>query len=334
MAEGQKRLWIDGHTHLLRHRLDGGPLEYGLDDVLGVLDRSDADLRFICSDNGTADVLRFASEPDYLHEMNEHLYRKFIQPARGRLLGSVQIDPRAMKQSHRDLDLYIGERGYVQVGEVEGQPHGFDLDTPEMLELVRHAAKLGAPVQLHCSTNDSPTGEHMRQALHVAREVPEAQIIIAHAIGGRNTYQYILAAETHLASVADNLHLEIMCFNVRSFLRAAYERLGPERLIVGTDWGTYHALPFDPYATHIMLQSHPNWWRDAPLHGKIYWDSMLWLNAALVLDLRETPYPCAVASFVGFLREAGVPEADIEKIGSGNAIKLFKLREKGLLQGR
>ena len=76
---------------------------------------------------------------------------------------------RALNQSHRDLDLYLGERNYVMVGEVEGIPHGFDLDCPAMLELVRHAARLGAPVQLHCSTNDSPTGEHMRQALHVAR---------------------------------------------------------------------------------------------------------------------------------------------------------------------
>jgi len=37
-----------------------------------------------------------------------------------------------------------------------------------------------------------------------------------------------------------------------------------------------------------------------------------------------------VASLTGFLREAGVSEEDIDKIGSGNAIELFKLKEKGL----
>jgi predicted TIM-barrel fold metal-dependent hydrolase len=331
MPDGKKRLWIDSHTHLLGHLLDGGPLEYGLDDVLRVLDGSDADLRFIVNDNGTSDVMRFAAEPDSLHAMNENLYRRFVEPLRGRLYGSVQVDPRAVRQSHRDLDLYIGERGYVMVGEVEGIPHGFDLDCPEMLELVRHAARLGTPVQLHCSTNDSPTGEHMRQALHVAREVPEAQIVIAHAIGGRNSYQYILAAETYLAHGPDNLTLEVNGFNVRKFLRAAYEHLGPDRLLVGTDWATYHAPPFDPYATHISLQSHPGWWRGMTLHGKSQWDSMIWLSASLVLDLEETPYPVAVESFVGFLREAGVTEPDIEKIGSGTAIRLFRLREKGLL---
>ena len=35
----------------------------------------------------------------------------------------------------------------------------------------------------------------------------------------------------------------------------------------------------------------------------------------LVLALDETPYPCAVSSLVGFLREAGVTEQDIDKIG-------------------
>ncbi len=331
MSNDPKRLWIDGHAHLLRHLLDGGPLDYTLADVLAVLDRSDADVRLVCCDNGTADVLRIAREPDFLHEMNEHLYRTFIQPARGRLLGSVQIDPRALAPSHRDLDLYLGERDYVQVGEVEGRPHGFDMDSPEMLELVRHAAALGAPIQLHCSTNDSPTGEHMRQALHVARAVPEAQVIIAHAIGGRNTYQYLLAAETYLAHGVDNLFLEIYTFNVREFLRAAYEHLGPDRLLVGTDWATYHGPPFDPYGTHIAFQAHPGWWRHASLHGKSQWDSLLWLTSSLVLDLNETPYPCAVASYVGFMRESGISEEDIVQIGSGNAIKLYRLRERQLL---
>jgi microsomal dipeptidase-like Zn-dependent dipeptidase len=31
------------------------------------------------------------------------------------------------------------------------------------------------------------------------------------------------------------------------------------------------------------------------------------------------------------MREAGFSEEDIEKVGSGNAIRLFRLREKGLI---
>ena len=332
MQDGGKRLWIDGHAHMLRRDIHGGEvLDYTLADILPVLEGCDADLRFIVSDNNPADVDRFVEDPDYLHVMNERVYRDFVLPSGGRMFGSVQIDPRAMKQSHADLDLYLGERNFVQVGEVEGLPFGFRLDDPGVIELARHAAKLGAPIQLHCSTADSPTGEHLRQALRLAAEVPEASFIIAHAIGGRNSYQYISAVEQYLARGLDNVYLEIIQFHVRAYLRSAYEHLGPERLVIGTDWATYHNPPYPPYGTHPTLLAHPDFWQETNLQGFSRWNSEFWFSSMFVLDLRENPYPAAVSSFVGFLREAGVSEADIERIGSGNAVRLFRLREKGLL---
>jgi len=327
-----KRLWIDGHVHMLRRDTrQGDVLSYSLDDILAFLDGSDADLRFIVNDNNPADVGRFAEEPDYLHTMNERIYRQFVQPSGGRLFGSVQIDPRALRQSHEDLDLYLAERRFVQVGEVEGAPFGFDLDTPEMIELAHHAARLGAPVEVHCSTADSPTGEHLRQALHLAAAVPEGNFIIAHAIGGRNSYHYISAVEQYLARGLGNVYLEIIQFHLRSQLRAAYEHLGADRLVVGTDWATYHNPPWPAYGTHTTMLSHPDFWRNPALNGFSRWNSEFWFSSMFMLDLRENPWPCAVSSLVGFMREAGLSEEDIEKVGSGNAIRLFHLREKGLL---
>ncbi|MGI6208524.1 MAG: amidohydrolase family protein [Anaerolineae bacterium] len=332
MPNEGKRLWIDGHVHMLRRPVHGdGTLEYTLDDVLAVLDGCDADLRFIVNDNNGADVVRFATEPDFLHVMNERIYRQFVEPSGGRLFGSVQIDPRALKQSHADLDLYLEERNFVQVGEVEGMPFGFDLDCPEMVELARHAAALKAPVELHCSTADSPTGEHLRQALNLAAQVPECNFIIAHAIGGRNTYQYVSAIEQYLARGLDNVYLEIIQFHLRAHLRAAYEHLGPDRLVVGTDWATYHNPPWPPYGTHTTLLAHPEFWRNPGLKGFSQWNSEFWFSSMFMLDLRENPYPARVESLVGFMREAGFSEEDIEKVGSGNAIRLFRLREKGLI---
>ena len=318
-----KRLWIDGHTHISLHNPDGSPSDIALDDLLEVLDRSGADLRLFCG-IGLSEMQRIAKEPEAVHWANEALY-KFIQPAQGRLFGSCFIHPGAMQQSHRDLDLFIGECGFVQVGEVEGIL-GFDLDSPEMLELARHAAELGAPLQMHCSTSHVPTGEHMKQALRVAREVPEAKIIIAHAIGGRNTYQHILAAETYLAQGGDNIYLEIRDFNVREYLRAAYERLGPDRLLVGTDWIAHGSPPFPPYGTLFgLLYPEKGNWRNLVHCGVSRWGTKIWITEQVVLALDENPYPCTVESLVGFLRESGVSEEDIEKIGSGNAMKLFGL---------
>ncbi len=327
----RKRLWIDGHVHMLRRDIrNGEEMDYTLGDVIDLLDASDADVRFVVNDNNPCDVDRFVDDPDYLHTMNERIYREFVLPSGGRLFGSVQIDPRALKQSHEDLDLYLTERNFVQVGEVEGAPFGFDMDTPEMVELAQHAARLGAPVELHCSTADSPTGDHLRQALNLAEAVPECNFIIAHAIGGRNSYHYVSAVEQYLKRGLGNVYLEIVQFHLRAQVRAAYEHLGPDRLVVGTDWATYHNPPWPAYGAHTTMLMHPDFWKETDLKGFSQWKSEFWFSSMFMLDLRENPWPCAIASWVGFLREAGVSEEDVDKIGSGNAIRLFRLREKGL----
>ncbi len=299
----QRRLWIDSHIHIRAHAPDGGPCDFTADDILRVLDSSDADLRWI-SGMGSSEMSRLKQEPDAVHWANAAL-DELIAPARPRLLGSCMVHPRAVKESHEVLDRFIGERGFVQVGEVHGVQFNYEMDCPGMIELVRHAAELGAPVQMHCSTNNVVTGEHIRQIINVARAVPEANIIVAHAIGGVNSYQYMVAGEVYFGDGGDNLYFEIRDFNSREYLRAACERLGPDRLIAGTDWSTHIGPPFLPYGIIFGLGS-----------------------------VDENPYPCTVGSLVGFLRESGVAEEDIEKIASGNIIRIHRLTERGLLEPR
>ena len=323
MQDNEKRLWIDGHTHLDFHRDGGGESSFTLTDLLTVLDNSGEDLRLLCSLGG-AEMHRAGTDSEAIHQANQALY-EFLRPAEGRLFGCCFIHPEAAAQAHRDLDTYIGERGFVQVAEVEGIL-GFDLDSPEMISIVRHAAELGAPLEMHCSTANLETGEHMRQALNVARQVPEAKIIIGHAVGGRNTYQYILAAETYLAQGGDNLYLEIRDFTVRDYLRAANEQIGADRLVVGTDWIAQGDPPLKPYGTlfGLLFPERIDWEKMGPF-GVSRWGNKVWLTEQVVLARDETPYPCNVPSLVGFLRESGVSEDDIVKIGSTNAIKLFGL---------
>jgi len=184
----------------------------------------------------------------------------------------------------------------VQVGEVLGHQMGFRMDGPEMLEIARRAAELKVPLQLHCSTDAIPTGQHIRETINVAWAVPEAKVIAAHAIGGRNSYQHILAAELHASFGGENLWLEIRDFSHREYLRAAVARLGSDRLIAGTDWIARGAPPFAPYGSLF----------GAP-------------------EVEPAPYPCCVASLVGFLREAGCSDGEIDRIASGNAVGLSGL---------
>ncbi len=296
----EKLLWIDAHMHVRGHAPDGGPCDIRLDDVVDVVDSSDADVRWICAVD-FPEMSRLREEPEAVHWANAGL-EELISPARGRLFGSCIVHAGAVKQSREALDHFIGERGFIQVGEVHGPPWGPELDCPEMIEIVRHAARLGAPVQIDCPIRSLRASQRIGQVFNLARAVPEATIIAAHTICGPTTHAYILCGEVYFSNGGDNVYFEISDFSKREHVRAAYERLGPHRLIVGTDWHTYGDPPFLPYGILLGVRA-----------------------------VEENAYPCTVGSLVGFLREAGVTEEDIEKIGAGNVIRLHRLEARGLL---
>ena len=291
-----RRLWVDSHIHIRGCDEAGGPRDFGVDAVLEVMDRDEGRLVWINSCS-LPEIERVSAAPrEWLHWANLGQLQLVQEAPPGRLFGSVMVHPAAVEESLADLEWLATEPGFVQVGEVLGHQMGFAMDCPEMLRIGRRAAELGLPLQLHCSTDAIPTGQHIRETINLARAVPQAKVIAAHAIGGRNSYQHILAAELYASFGGDNLWLEIRDFNHREYLRAAVARLGADRLIAGTDWISRGDPPFGPY-------------------GSLFSAS----------EAEPTPYPCCVASLVGFLREAGCSEAEITRIAAENSVELFGL---------
>ncbi len=292
-----RRMWIDSHVHVRGWSEDGeGPPEFAMDDIMAVMDADPALLVWIISFSFPGSNAIRRDPATGVPWTNEGQLRLVQAAPEGRIFGSVAVHPGAVRQSRECLDLYGGEHGFVQVGEVLGYAMGFELDSPAMVEIARHAASLGLPVQCHCSTAGQPQGEQMRQTINLARQVPEAKIIAAHAIGGTNSYTHITAAEVYAMMGGENLWLEIRDFNTREWVREAVERLGSERLIAGTDWISRGMPPFPPYG--ILF---PNEIPD------------------------ENPYPCTVASLEGFLRESGCSDDDVANIAARNSIGLFGL---------
>ncbi|MGC9318983.1 MAG: amidohydrolase family protein [Armatimonadota bacterium] len=296
IADG-RRVWIDSHVHIRGWAEDGeGPPEFGIGDVMAVMDADPAHLVWVISFSFPGSRRIQADPADGVPWTNEGQLRLVQQAPEGRIFGSVAVHPGAVKQSRECLDLYGGEHGFVQVGEVLGYAMGFALDSPEMVEIARHAAELELPVQVHVSTAGQPEGRQMREAISLARQVPEAKIVAAHAIGGTNSWMHITAAEVYAMMGGENLWLEIRDFNTRQWVREAVQRLGSERLIPGTDWIARGMPPFPPYGI-IFPNESPD----------------------------ENPYPCQVSSLEGFLRESGCDEVAIADIAARNAIELFGL---------
>ena len=292
-----KRMWIDSHIHVRGWSEDGeGEREFGIDDIMAVLDADAAHLVWVIS-LSYPEIRAIGADPATgVPWTNEGQLRLVQEAPAGRIFGSIAVHPGAVDESLAAIELYAGEHGFVQVGEVLGYAQGFELDTPEMVKIARKAAEYDVPVQCHCSTAGQPQGEQMRQTINLARMVPEAKIIAAHAIGGTNYYTHITAAEIYAMMGGENLWLEIRDFNTREWVREAFERLGSDRLIAGTDWIARGQAPFLPYGILFPYES-----------------------------TEEMPYPCTVASLEGFLREAGCDDDDVANIAARNSIELFGL---------
>lgn len=295
-----RRMWIDSHVHVRGWSEDGqGERGFGIEDVTAVMDADPACIVWIISFSFPG-IRAISTDPAAgIPWTNEGQLRLVQEAPEGRIFGSIGVHPGAPDESLAAIDLYGGEHGFVQVGEVLGYSMGFELDSPAMVRIARKAAEHGIPVQCHVSTAGQQDGEQMRQTISLARMVPEAKIIAAHAIGGRNSYTHITAAEVYAQMGGENLWLEIRDFNTREWVRAAVERLGSERLIVGTDWIARGRPPFPPYG---ILFPH-----ESP---------------------EENPYPCTVASLEGFLRESGCDEDEVANIAARNSIALFGLEDR------
>jgi len=294
-----RRVWIDSHVHIRGYSSDRGPRDFPIQALTAAMDRDPDHLVWVIS-HSFPETRAIQEDPATgLRWCNEGQWQIVQEAPPGRIFGSLAIHPDAVKQSREEIDLFGGERGFVQVGEILGYSMGFPLDSPAMVEIARHAAELGLPLQCHVSTTGQPEGEQFREAVSLARQVPEAKIIAAHALGGGNSWLHITAAEVYFAMGGDNLWLEIRDFNTRQYLRAAVERLGAHRLIAGTDWIARDDPPFPPYG---IIFPHT--------------------------DVNEMPYPSCVASLVGFLRESGCTEDDIHRIASDNSIELFGLERE------
>ncbi len=294
MMLNEKRLWIDAHIHVYADMSGSAPV-FDIEGVMAVMDADDAHLVWLPS-LARPDYGQLNARPaDYVALINEAQLDLIEQVPAGRMFGSIAVHPGAVRESLQAIDLYGGEHGFAQVGEILGYALGFELDTPEMVEIARHAARYGLPLECHCSTAGQPFGNQIRQTINLARQVPEAKIVAAHALGGGNSWLHITAAEIYRDLGGENLWLEIRDFNTPEFLAAAVERLGSDRLIVGTDWIGRSGQPLPPYG--VLFSVAPE----------------------------EMPYACSVASLEGFLREAGCTDEDVDRIAAGNALELFGL---------
>ncbi|MDD4869209.1 MAG: TatD family hydrolase [Kiritimatiellae bacterium] len=302
----KKRRWIDTHIHVSDIGRDGKKREKMLEDLLDVLDRCDADLRFaICPDAGY--VSRMTTDPAAMMVGNQMVY-DLCRRSSGRLYGCCMVNPNFLDESLKVMKTCFEEWGFVQLGEMLTYIHKYKMSDKATEKVVQLAAKYNVPVEVHLGTywhkkaGSSGDGmNHLTDLLAIAERVPEAKYILAHAIGCGPTPDYVSWADMFLDTIKgvfpkypDNFWFEIRDFQCKALPRTIRE-VPTTRLLSGTDWTTRIGPPFQNYGTMFDIKEGAN------------------------------PFPPKVSSFVDFLLKAGASEADITRIGYENARELYKL---------
>ncbi|NOZ20618.1 MAG: amidohydrolase family protein [Planctomycetes bacterium] len=302
------RTWIDTHIHVSDIGRDGKKREQMLEDLLDVLDRCDADLRFVISCDGPY-YGHMVKNPEAILRGNKMIY-DLCRQAPDRLYGACMINPNFPDESIRVMDACFGEWGFVMLGEMLQYSMKYDMDSDVAETVVRKAVEYDVPVQVHLGTywhkraGSSGAGmDHMGDLLGIAERVPEAKYVLAHAIGCGPTPDYVPWADMFLDTIQgyfeqypDNFWIEIRDFQCKALPRTVAE-VPSNRLLAGTDWTTRIGPPFQTYGTMFDVEE------------------------------AENPFPAKVASFVGFLRDAGASDTDVSRIGFENAKELFRIRE-------
>jgi len=298
--------WIDTHIHVSDVGPDRERRQNVLQDLLDVLDRCDEDLELVVSaDFPYLSAMR--DDPGAIAVGNAMVHG-LVREAPGRLYGACMVNPRFTDEALRAMDTFIGEQGFVMLGEMLPYVHGYIMDSDEAERVVRRAAELDVPVQVHLGTywhkdyEGSVDGmDHMRDMLRCHGRVPEAKYILAHAIGCGPGPESVPWADMFLDVVFGvfgewprNFWIEIRDFHAPGVPRTVRE-VPADRILSGTDWTTRVGPPFQAYGTMFGV------------------------------DEAQNPFPPEVASFAEFLRDAGASDEEIERIGWRNAAELMRL---------
>jgi len=145
-----ERPWIDTHIHVSDLGPDGRRRERFLEDLLDVLDRCDADLRFVVSCDGSY-MGNIARDPEALLVGNRMIH-ELIRQAPDRLYGSCTINPNFLDESLRVMALCFEEWGFVQLGEMLQYAMDYQMDSDATERVVRQAVEYEVPVQVHLGT--------------------------------------------------------------------------------------------------------------------------------------------------------------------------------------
>ena len=202
---------IDAHAHIgyIGGWADVGITEEGL---IAQMDEYNIEKTALCNEDNDLT----------LSVMNRHP---------GRIIGCVYVNPLNQKTVD-DMDKYI-EAGFAAV-KLNPLRHAYCADAEIIDAVMEKAKKYNIPVCIH---SGHPPYSLPWQVGLLAERHPDVKLMMIHMGHGHGVY---IDAAIKMALRYPNIYLEMSGMPMPSKIREAYERVGADRIMFGTDTPFHH----------------------------------------------------------------------------------------------
>ena len=202
---------IDGHAHV---GYTGGWANVGIteEELISQMNQFDIEKTALCNEN------------------NEITYN-IMQQNPGRIIGCVYVNP--LNQATVDaMDEYFA-RGFTAV-KLNPLRHGYCADSEMLDPVLEKATKYNVPVCIH---SGHPPYSLPWQIALLAERHPDVKIMMIHMGHGHGVY---IDAAIKMARRYPNIYLEMSGMPMPSKIKEAYETVGKNRIMFGTDAPFHH----------------------------------------------------------------------------------------------
>lgn len=197
---------IDGHAHI---GYIGGWADVGItgEQLIAQMDRFGIEKTVLCHED---------------NEVTLDMMRKYP----GRIIGAVYVNP--LNQSTVDFMESYFEKGFKAV-KLNPLRHAYCADSEALDPVLHKAEKAGVPVCIH---SGHPPYSLPWQIGLLAERHPDVKVMMIHMGHGHGVY---IDAALKMARRYPNLFLEMSGMPMPSKIREAYETVGNDRIMFGTD---------------------------------------------------------------------------------------------------
>ncbi|MCC8072619.1 MAG: amidohydrolase family protein [Clostridiales bacterium] len=144
----------------------------------------------------------------------------------------VWVNP-VLDDVEKKLDRYINKEGFVGI-KMQPLSNSFVADSPIVYPVMDFAKEYDIPVFIHCG--HPPYSLPWSIAL-LAERYPDVKVTMIHMGHGHGVY---IDASLKMARRYDNLYLEMSGMPMGSKIKEAYETVGKDRIMFGTDSPYHH----------------------------------------------------------------------------------------------